>query len=142
MTRTDELARQFIDLTDRGEWAAREALTTEDCTLVTPVGVFMGPAAGTAFSRPFTGAFSDAHHHIDLVVADGRAAAVEGVWIGTHTNPLPTPDGDVPATGKVLNLPYTVTVQVRDGLISDVHVYFDQLGFLAQLGLLPVPQTA
>lgn len=142
MDRSEALARQFLDLTDRHDWAAREAILAPDSEFVTPFAVLRGPQAATAFSEPFLSAFPDSRHLVEVVVASDDVAVVEGTWIGTHTNPLPTPDGDVSATGKVINLPFAMVIRVQGELIASEHIYLDQLGFLAQLGLVPAPQAA
>ncbi len=142
MNRSEALARQFLELTDRRDWPAREAMLTPDNEFVLPFAVLRGPQAATAFSEPFLSAFADGRHHVELVVASGDVAVVEGTWIGTHTGPLPTPDGAVPATGKVISLPFAMLVRVQGDLLASEHVYLDQLAFLAQLGLVPTPQAA
>ncbi len=142
MATPEELALKMLELTDRQDWAAREALLTPDCDVLTPTGRLRGRAATTAYSKPLVSAFSDAHHRIDLVAASGDVAVVEGAWIATHTGPLVTPDGEVPPTGRSLNLPFAATMRASGDHVASMHVYFDQLAFLAQLGLVPQPQTA
>jgi ketosteroid isomerase-like protein len=142
MAHPEDLARRMLELTDRQDWPSREALLTEDCELVTPAGPLRGRAATTAFSAPFVGAFPDARHGIDLIASARDTVVVEGHWVGTHTGPLATPGGEVPATGRAIDLPYAVTMRVSGDLVASMHVYFDQLAFLAQLGLVPQPQAA
>ncbi len=142
MAHPETLARQMLELTDLQDWPAREAILTPDCVVTTPQGILRGPGETTAFSKPFVGAFSDARHSIDLVVSSGDDVVVEGVWVGTHTEPLVTPDGEVPATGKTINLPYVATLRASGDRIASLRLYFDQLTFMAQLGLLPQPQAA
>jgi ketosteroid isomerase-like protein len=141
MSDPQELAIKALELTDRQDWAGREALMTPDCEWSMPSAVLRGPEAATAFSRPFVGAFPDSKHTIDLIAGDGDVVVVEGTWVGTHLGPLPTPTGDIPATGQAVRLPFGMIARVRHGLIASMHVYYDQLGFLAQLGLVPQPQA-
>ena len=142
MTRPEELAMRVLELTDQQDWAGREALLTPDFDFVAPNGSGRGPAATTAYSRPFVGAFPGCRHEVDLVVAQGDVAAVEGRWIGTHSGPLPTAEGEIPATGKTITLPFTATMRARGDRLASMHVYFDQLAFLAQLGVVPQSQAA
>jgi predicted ester cyclase len=142
MARPEELARRMLELTDRQDWSGREALLAPDCDVLTPAGALRGRAATTAYSKPLVEAFSDARHRIDLVVAAGDVAAVEGAWIGTHTGPLVTPDGEIPPTGRSLVLPFAATMRVQGDHVTSMHVYFDQLAFMAQLGLVPGNQAA
>jgi steroid delta-isomerase-like uncharacterized protein len=142
MATPESLARRALALTDQQDWRAREALFTEDCEFVTPFAALRGPAATTAFSEPMMRAFPDAYHRIDAVISNDDDAAVEGVWFATHTAPLATPDGDVPATGRTVDLPFVAMLRMRGGRIGSIHVYFDQLRFLGELDLLPEPIAA
>jgi hypothetical protein len=65
---------------------------------------------------------------------------LEGAWIATHTGPLLTPGGEVPPTGRTINLPFAATMRVDGEHVASMHVYFDQLAFLDQLGLVPKPK--
>ena len=142
MASPEELGRRMLELTDRHDWAAREALLTPDCEVVVPAGALHGRAATTEYSEPLVGAFSEAYHRIDLIAAAGDVVVIEGVWIGTNDGPLVTPQGEVPATGRPINLPFAVTIRTVGDQVASMHVYFDQLAFLGELGLVPQPQAA
>ena len=142
MAHPEELARRILEVTDAQDWAAREALLTADCEFVTPAGPLRGRAATTAYSAPFVGAFPHSRHEMALLTAAGEIAVAEGVWTATHLGVLETPEGPVPATGRTVALPFVVVMRASGDLMASVHVYFDQLAFLAQLGLLPEPQAA
>ncbi len=106
-----------------------------------PTGPLRGRVATTTYSEPLLCAFSDARHRIDMVAAAGDVV-VEGAWTGTHTGPLATPDGEVPPRGTSVNLPFATTMRASGDHVASLHIYFDQLAFMAQLGLLPQPRTA
>lgn len=142
MAHPEELARRILEVTDAQDWAAREALLTADCEFVTPAGSRRGRAATTAYSAPMALAFPDSRHEITLLAGAGDVVIVEGVWTATHLGVLETPQGPVPATGKSVTSPFTVVMRASGDLMGSIHVYFDQLAFLAQLGLLPEPQAA
>jgi hypothetical protein len=142
MEQPEELARRVLELTDLQDWAGREALLSPDCDVLTPMGRLRGRAASTAYSKPLVAAFSEARHQIDFIAVAGDVVVVEGSWLGTHTGALLTPDGEISATGNSIALPFLATVRTSDDLITALHVYFDQLTFMAQLGLVPQPQAA
>jgi hypothetical protein len=57
--------------------------------------------------------------------------------IGTHTGTLGTPAGEVPPTGRRVEIRWMAMYEVRgDELVSE-HLYFDPTEFLMQLGLAP-----
>ena len=56
---------------------------------------------------------------------------------GTHTKPMVTPQGELPPTGKSLDLKAVNVMRLRDGRIAALRIYFDQMDFMGQLGALP-----
>jgi predicted ester cyclase len=74
-----------------------------------------------------------------LIVEDGERAAVEGTFTGTHTGTLAAPQGEIPATGRTIELPYVDVFEARAGRIAAHRVYYDQMVMLSQLGLAPAP---
>jgi hypothetical protein len=54
-----------------------------------------------------------------------------------HTGPLETPDGEVPPTGRRIEIEFSVVARARDGLLVDGREYYDSMTFLTQLGLVP-----
>ena len=80
----------------------------------------------------------------DLRVAVTRAFAAgpygvaEVVRTGTHTGPVPLPNGTAsPPTGRRVRLPECVVFEVHGGLVREMTVWADELGTARQLGLLP-----
>lgn len=62
---------------------------------------------------------------------------LEGVFEGTHTGPLPTPDGQmVEPTNRPVRVPFCLIYLVENGVITGHTLYFDQLEMLTQLGLM------
>lgn len=88
------------------------------------------------YLETFKRAMPDARAVIEQLVESGEAVAVEGSFIGTHTGPLATDDGDVAPTGATVDLRFADLSRVRDGKIVSYHTYYDQLGLLTQLGLM------
>ena len=85
----------------------------------------------------FPNAFPDIEFAVHRWVEAGDTLVVEGRVRGTHTGPLKTPEGEVPATGKRLDLPFVDILQARGDTICLLHVYFDRLEIMSQLGVLP-----
>jgi ketosteroid isomerase-like protein len=82
-------------------------------------------------------AFPDATMTIIDQFATETHAATEIELSGTHTGPLPTPGGPLPATGKRIAVRFAAVHHVRDGMATSEHVYLDQVEMMTQLGLLP-----
>jgi predicted ester cyclase len=70
-------------------------------------------------------------------------AATEVVFTGTHTGPMPTPQGSIDPTGRRVSVRFASILHIKEGLVASEHVYLDQLEVLTQLGLTPAaPSTA
>jgi steroid delta-isomerase-like uncharacterized protein len=82
-------------------------------------------------------AFPDGRFRHDRRVIADRTAATELTFTGTHSGPLTTPAGDVPATGRQVTVHSASFMSFREGLIAEEHTYSNQLAFLTQLGLMP-----
>ena len=86
------------------------------------------------------GARRPAHHH--PLRAGRRRRRHRGYFRGTRSGPLPSPQGPIPATGREFELRFCGLGRVRGDRISEVHVYFDSMSIMTQLGLVPDPATA
>ncbi len=102
------------------------------------------PGAGTLRSLEafrsiiavFPDAFPDIEFKIETWIETDDTLAVEGRVVGTHTGPLRTPTGEIPGTGRQLDLPFADVLTARGDKFSSLHVYFDRLEMLIQLGLM------
>lgn len=86
--------------------------------------------------KGFFDAFPDMHADVERTVNQGDWAAVEYVITGTHKGPLVGGGQTIPATGKSVRVSNLSLYRVKDGKVAEIHEYFDQLGFLTQLGVL------
>ena len=110
-------------------WAA-------DAELLAPGGQASGRDNVIGFLGMFHEAFPDLRLEIKQLLTDGPAAAAEGTIAGTHSGVLHTPNGDVAPTGRAVEL-RGAAVYVTDGdTLKSEHLFFDQMDFLGQLGLL------
>jgi ketosteroid isomerase-like protein len=77
-----------------------------------------------------------------VVRSAGELAVQEARFTGTHTGTLRAPSGDIPATGRSVDLRYVGVQSVENGRVASFHLYFDQAELLTQLGLMPEHATA
>ena len=68
-------------------------------------------------------------------VASGNTVVLEMTWRGTHKGPLKMPSGDIPATGKTIELRAVQVVEVANDKVKSVRQYFDMGSLLRQLGV-------
>ena len=78
-------------------------------------------------------AFPDWHEEIELMVAEGDKVAYITTGTGTHTGPW----GDLPVTGKPVEIVNFIVHRIEDGKIAETWTGWDNLAFLTQVGLFP-----
>lgn len=81
----------------------------------------------------YLAAFEDLTIDVEQFVADGEWVASRVVARGTHTAQF----GDLPATGRQIEVRQNDFVRVVDGQIVECWTLFDQVGLLQQVGALP-----
>jgi steroid delta-isomerase-like uncharacterized protein len=134
------IARQTYD-----DWNAREfdriADQFADDAEILLVGSgtrFTGRDGSKEYSRSWADAFPDGRVAVDNIISAGDAVVVEFTGRGTHTAPLTTPAGDIPATGRSVTQQLCDVYEFTgDGKIKKQRVYFDSASLLAQLGVTP-----
>ncbi len=136
------LARNITALNAR-DIEAYLANQQPDVELVLPGGVTLhGRDQVRQYMETQWIAFPDGALSFGEQVLGKDLAATELVFTGTHTGPMPTPQGSIPATGRRVSLHFASILHIKEGLVASEHVYLDQLDMLTQLGLTPAaPST-
>ncbi|WP_205325622.1 ester cyclase [Glycomyces sp. YM15] len=112
-------------------------LYSDDAVVITPdVGTVKGHDKIAEYWHQFIDAFPDAAYETTMKLeSDGRAVD-EGFFVGTNTGDMTMPSGEtVSATGKKVKLRSCDIATVKDGKITEHHLYFDESEFERQLGL-------
>ena len=94
-----------------------------------------GPQALKEYNKAWLRAFPDAKIEVKNTIVAGKTAVVEAVFHGTHAGPLTTPMGEVPPTGRKIAGEFVQIFEVDRGLVKRVHLVFDQVDLMTQLGL-------
>ncbi|GAA3147902.1 ester cyclase [Streptomyces rectiviolaceus] len=137
-----EVMDQFTEaLTGTGDSKARTIAEcfASDALAVTPdQGEIRGRENIVEYLLELVEAVPDATFESEYKHEAGNTAIDEGFLSGTNTGPVVLPSGEtLPATGKEVRLRGCDTATVEDGQIVSYRLYFDQMDFLGQLGLLP-----
>lgn len=86
----------------------------------------------------FATAFPDLQISVTNQVASGDQVVTEFTWTGTHTGPLQSLQGEIPATGKkVIGGRVCEVWTIRNGEVARLVNYQDASTWLRQLGLVP-----
>jgi len=67
-------------------------------------------------------------------VVSGNTAVLEITWNGTHSGPLQTPAGEIPPSGKKIDVRAVQVVEVAGDRVRSVRHYFDMATLLQQIG--------
>ena len=96
-----------------------------------------GKAACAAFFGSWFAAFPNARVEVEAIHIIGDVAVEEGTFRGTQNGVLQAPTGDIPPTGRSVEVDYIQVLRFRDGKHVSFHLMFDRLAMLEQLGLVP-----
>ena len=139
-----DLARRIYEAWNKRKFDEIADAVAPDGTL-TVVGsgeTFSGQEGSRQYNAGWADAFPDGRVTVDNVVASGDRVVVEFHGEGTHTGPLRTGMGEIPATGRPLLLRLCDVYEFADGKVKAQRTYFDTGSMMAQLGLSAEPAAA
>lgn len=120
--------RKFDELAD--------AMAPDGQIVVVGTGdVFTGPEGSRQYNASWADGFPDGRITIDNMFAAGDTVVTEFTGHGTHTGPLVSSMGEIPATGREVTLKLCDVVVFRDGQVATQRTYFDSGSLMAQLGV-------
>jgi predicted ester cyclase len=134
-----EIVKQHYANMSNGQWERDREIMSPDVVTVDPSGTITGIEAFLEHEAVFGRALPDARAELVRAVEADGIVMTEGIFSGTHTGPLATPGGEIPPTGNSIRLPFADVFVIRDGVIVEHNIYYDQIAFLTQLGLMPAP---
>lgn len=92
---------------------------------------------GKRYTQSFVDAFPDLHFDIKDIVAQGDKVAVTWTAKGTHKSPLTMVNGGtLSPTNKTATVTGCSFYTLRNNKITRQEIYWDQVYFLTQLGVL------
>ncbi len=138
--KTDELvklAREQINAFNEGDWEILRGILDSD-PRYEEFGTDRkvdGPEKIIELFKGWKQAFPDAAGTVTSACASGDNAAIEVTWKGTHTGPLTTAEGTIPASGKAMETPGAVFYTFEGSKIKSMRQYFDSLTLMKQIGV-------
>jgi steroid delta-isomerase-like uncharacterized protein len=87
------------------------------------------------FMERFVSASSDMKKHITNQVVSADQVVSEFTLRGTHDGPLRTPTGEIPPTGREIQLEVVEVIGVRGDKIAWIRNYSDTTTLMRQLGV-------
>jgi steroid delta-isomerase-like uncharacterized protein len=132
------LARAFFDAVDRRDIDRATLFLDQNAEwcFVGSICVRGSEAVKQAMQAHFA-TFPDHQEELTNLIATEEWVAVEYVGRGTQQAPFDTPYGQIPSTGRRVELPSCDVYQIKNGKIVQIHTYFDWASVFQQLGGMP-----
>jgi steroid delta-isomerase-like uncharacterized protein len=134
-----DLGTSWFETVKSGDVAAVQSLLAEEVDFQAAGMRLTEPEQIAGFVGAYTTGFPDMDFTVDVWVEEGDTAVAEGRFTGTHTGPMSSPMGEIPATGRSIDLPFTTVFQVEGGKLTAHRAYWDNTSMMTQLGLMPDP---
>jgi steroid delta-isomerase-like uncharacterized protein len=131
-----KLARKQVDAFNSGDWEQMRAMLASD-SRYDELGTqrkIEGPEKIVELFKAWKTAFPDAVGTVTSSVASGNMAVLEVTWKGTHTGPLVTAEGTIPASGTRQETPAAYFFTVEGDKVKESRHYFDSMTLLKQIG--------
>lgn len=119
----------------RASWSA-------DCQKWVPGAYLQGAEQTVAWTQALWEAFPDFQVVPTQIIEQGSAAGFHARVTGTHQGTLRTPTGDIPPTGRRVDLTISGVCEVQGDQVVSMRMHFDRLEILEQLGAAPAPAPA
>jgi steroid delta-isomerase-like uncharacterized protein len=132
------LVGKVYDLWNDRDLESALDLATDDIEirLVASGQTLTGREGFRRFMERFATASSDMRKHVSNQVASQEQVVSEFTLRGTHDGPLRTPSGEIPPTGKPIELNVIEVIGIRGGRIARINNYSDSATLLRQLGTI------
>jgi predicted ester cyclase len=135
-----QVVDHFFEVVDSKRLDKLPEVDAPNLVMTTPMGAVNGPAGHGQLLKGFGTAFPNFKHTTTRCVEAGDEISCEGKFSGDHTGPMMMPDGNaIPPTQKHVEFLYVGFAKVKGGKVAQLNVYFDMMGFMQQLGLVPPP---
>jgi len=138
MSSTDHvtIADRVIAEFNRGDWGQLTDIFAPDIAYIeTGTGrTVKGAAPYIELLQGWRHVFPNCTGTIHATVAQGDTVVHEVTWEGTQAAALPTPGGEVPNTGRRMNVAATFWYTLAGGRVIAIRHHLDMLTLLQQLG--------
>jgi steroid delta-isomerase-like uncharacterized protein len=130
-------AKALVETYNAKDWNGARAAITADF-VYEEMGTGRRLTGADAAIEAFKGwaqAFPDsAGTYRSTHLAENGTVVLEVTWTGTHRGPLQTPDGPIAPTGKRIDIPACMVIEIAGEKAKAQRHYFDMMTLLRQLG--------
>ena len=129
-------ARTSLQAYNDKDWDTLKASVTPDF-VYDEIGTgrrVQGVDAALALLKGWAVTVPDSKATVHTACASGDTVALEITWRGTHKGAMPTPKGDIPASGKPIELRSCIVCEMAGEKVRAERQYFDMGTLLRQMG--------
>lgn len=138
-----QVMERWFEAVDSKQTDKLAGVEAADIEMKTPMGLSKGTEAHAQMTKMFATAFPNFKHTLGRCVESGDMISCEGKFTGDNTGPMSMPNGQtIPATNKHVEFEWSGMAQIKKGKVAAADVYFDNMGLMQQLGLVPPPPHA
>jgi steroid delta-isomerase-like uncharacterized protein len=141
MSQLADIIQRYYDAFNRRDFAAYERLFTPDCLIEAPGVQLRGIPGARGFDQVWQTALPDSKINNLAKTTSGTMVMCENRIKGTHTGPLVTGDGTLPATGRTFDEPYVAVFELDGERIKRQTLHFDRVQVMNVLGPRTNEQT-
>lgn len=134
---TINTARALFDAFTERDMSIWERATADDLVADYPGAHDLDKEAARMFNLSFFNGFTEVGFDVHRVIAQDDTVVFQATARATFSQPLVTPTGTIPPTGKSTQGPFVLIAQVRSGKIVREQTVWNQLETFQQLGILP-----
>src|ERR1700722_9150619 len=121
-----KVVEEFYERFGDGDLDAAVAVFAAEVQINDPgLGAVEGLEALRTYLEGLKGPVPDARAIVERVFEVGDTVIVEGRFAGTNIGPLPGPDGDLPPSGRTVDLPFADFARISDHRIVEYRTYYD-----------------
>ncbi|MEW6720754.1 MAG: ester cyclase [Thermodesulfobacteriota bacterium] len=140
-----DIAKAFVEAYAKKDWAGLWALSDWRIVLdeIPTRRKTHGIKRFMTIMQEWGASFPDSKIEIKDMSDYGKTASFILKWTGTHEGPIDTPGGTIFPTGKKIDVPVTMTVDVgEEGTVESVTHLFDMALMEKQIELRPEERVA
>ena len=135
-----ELVDRFFKAMSDGDMDTVRSVFHEDCvsTDFATGQVSKGIDGNMQDVEMWRASFGDIKVEAISHTVSGNTVVTEMKFTGTNDGDMPMPDGSsIPATGNTVQMRGCQICEFKDGKMINARQYYDMMGMMAQLGLMP-----
>lgn len=132
-----QLVDTVLEAVNRRDWKRFTSMYADSCVQYSPelANPIHGPKAIREYMESYVKAFPDVRLEKIRSFGQGDWVCLEFALTGTHRGPLASNGTTIPATNKSVRVQETIVLRIADGKFVEAREYYDQLGFMRQLGV-------